>query len=165
MESGAFPKLFFFFFKLQNSVRHLSSSLFPLVAIISGQQQHFFDTRLTYHASRSAVAMAGSGVGGYPSPLAAANNWGYNNYTSYLGYHHSGATAAGVSPYQQAAANLASGHYGAAAGAASAILDPLLATANALPVPTDTTSSTGKMVSSIIAGENSLSDIRTKLVT
>ena len=49
---------------------------------VLGQQQHFFDSRLTYHASRSAVGVA-MGAAGYP----LANNWGYQNYSSYLGYN------------------------------------------------------------------------------
>ena len=75
---------------------------------VPGQQQHFFDSRLTYHASRSAVGVA-MGAAGYP----LANNWGYNNY-SYLGYN----TGVGMTSPTYQTPSLAS--YG------TAVLDPLL---------------------------------------
>ena len=59
----------------------LSTEISKLVS--AGQQPHFFDSRLTYHASRS--AMVGAMGAGY-NPLS--QNWGsYNNYSSYLGYN------------------------------------------------------------------------------
>ena len=63
------------------------------LSTVSGQQQHFFDSRLTYHASRSAVGVA---MGGGYGPLT--QNWGYNNYSSYLGYNTT--TPSLPSPYQ-----------------------------------------------------------------
>ncbi|XP_023327855.1 uncharacterized protein LOC111700986 isoform X2 [Eurytemora carolleeae] len=86
------------------------------------QQQHFFDSRLTYHASRSAVGVA-MGAG-----YSLSNNWGYNNYSSYLGY---GGAGVGVSPYQSAGL----GAY------TSPVLDPLLP--SNLPISSNTASPTG----------------------
>jgi len=83
------------------------------------QQQHFFDSRLTYHASRSAVGVA-MGAAGYP----LANNWGYNNYSSYLGYNSGVVGSAYQTPL---------GSYG------SPVIDPLLSTGTA-PVSSETTS-------------------------
>ena len=55
----------------------------------TGHQPHFFDSRLTYHASRS--AMVGAMGAGYP----LSQNWGYNNYSSYLGYNTGAPTLPG----------------------------------------------------------------------
>ena len=99
--------------------------LINLISVL-GQQQHFFDSRLTYHASRSAVGVA-MGAAGYP----LANNWGYNNYSSYLGYN-SGVVG---SAYQTPLAS-----YG------SPVIDPLLSTGTA-PVSSDTTSPSGNVES------------------
>ena len=60
-----------------------------LFSVPPGQQPHFFDSRLTYHASRS--AMVGAMGAGYP----LSQNWGYNNYSSYLGYNTGAATLPG----------------------------------------------------------------------
>ena len=71
------------------------------LSVVPGQQQHFFDTRLTYHSSRSAAAVGVAAMGA----AAAGYNWGYNNYSSYLGYGAAAGAAAagvGVSPYQTA---------------------------------------------------------------
>ena len=73
-------------------VRYKSDSrgeVFTGFFTVSGQQQHFFDSRLTYHASRS--AMVGAMGAGYP----LSQNWGYNNYSSYLGYNTGAATLPG----------------------------------------------------------------------
>ena len=69
----------------------LRDEVFTVLRTVSGQQQHFFDSRLTYHASRSAMGVAMGA--GYP----LTQNWGYNNYSSYLGYNTG---AAGLSSYQ-----------------------------------------------------------------
>ena len=90
---------------------------------VLGQQQHFFDSRLTYHASRSAVGVA-MGAVGYP----LANNWGYQNYSSYLGYNSGVVGSAYQTPLSS---------YG------SPVLDPLLSTGTA-PVSSDTTSPSGR---------------------
>ena len=53
-------------------------------SIDAGQQQHYFDSRMTYHASRSAGL--GMGAAGYP----LTNTWGYQaSYpaSAYLGYN------------------------------------------------------------------------------
>ena len=59
-----------------------------------GQQQHYFDSRLTYHASRS--AMVGGMSGGYPGVPGLTNTWpsygavtGASGYpaSAYLGYN------------------------------------------------------------------------------
>ena len=65
---------------------------------ILGQQQHYFDSRLTYHASRSAMGV-GMGAAGYPG---LANTWGYQTSypaSAYLGYNssYSSSLAAGYS--------------------------------------------------------------------
>lgn len=91
------------------------------------QQQHFFDSRLTYHASRSAVGVA-MGAAGY-GPLT--NNWGYNNYSSYLGYGAGGVVGSSVAGYQPSSL----------AGYGSPVLDPLLT--GAAPISSDTTSPSG----------------------
>lgn len=67
----------------------LTSSWPKSVSVPAGQQPHFFDSRLTYHASRS--AMVGAMGAGYP----LSQNWGYNNYSSYLGYNSGTATLPG----------------------------------------------------------------------
>ena len=84
-----------------------------------GQQPHFFDSRLTYHASRS--AMVGAMGAGY-NPLS--QNWGsYNNYSSYLGYN-TGATAT-LQGYTQPAI-----------GSYPSVLDPVLPTTSSGTTPT-----------------------------
>ena len=83
----------------------------PINQILStGQQPHFFDSRLTYHASRS--AMVGAMGAGYP----LSQNWGYNNYSSYLGYNTG--TAATLPGYSQPALS-----------SYPSVIDPVLPTA------------------------------------
>lgn len=98
----------------------------PRSVPFSGQQQHFFDSRLTYHASRSAVGVA-MGAAGY----GLSNNWGYNNYSSYLGYGAGGVVGSSVTGYQPSSL----------AGYGSPVIDPLLTGAST--VSSDTTSPAG----------------------
>lgn len=90
------------------------------------QQQHFFDSRLTYHASRSAAVGVAMGAG-----YSLTNNWGYSNYSSYLGY--GGGGVAGMSAYQTPAG---------LATYSSPVLDPLAPpnAAGSLPVTSEATS-------------------------
>ena len=99
---------------------------------VTGQQQHFFDSRLTYHASRSAAAVGVAMGAGY----SLANNWGYTNYSSYLGYGGGGGVGMPGAAAYQTAPGL--GSY------SSPVLDPL-APVNpaALPVTSETTSPSG----------------------
>ena len=79
--------------------------------IIAGQQQHYFDSRLTYHASRSAMGV-GMGAAGYP----LTNSWGYQTSypaSAYLGYNSAG--MAGAAAYTSSLS-----------GYTSSVIDPLL---------------------------------------
>ena len=102
-----------------------------------GQQQHYFDSRLTYHASRSAMGVGMSG--GYPGltntwPSYQAATAGYPA-SAYLGYN-SAAAAPGLA------------YSSSLAGYTSSVIDPgsLLpaTTGTAGTLPSDTTSPTGK---------------------
>ena len=69
-----------------------------------GQQQHYFDSRLTYHASRSAMGV-GMGAAGYP----LTNTWAHQYQTAgypasaYLGYN-TAVAGAGVTSYSASSA-------------------------------------------------------------
>ena len=70
-----------------------------------GQQQHYFDSRLTYHASRSAMGVGMSG--GYPGltntwPSYQAATAGYPA-SAYLGYN-TAVAGAGVTSYSASSA-------------------------------------------------------------
>ena len=97
--------------------------------IIAGQQQHYFDSRLTYHASRSAMGV-GMGAAGYP----LTNSWGYQTSypaSAYLGYNSAG--MAGAAAYTSSLS-----------GYTSSVIDPLLstsATGGTGTISSDTTAS------------------------
>ena len=97
--------------------------------IIAGQQQHYFDSRLTYHASRSAMGV-GMGAAGYP----LTNSWGYQTSypaSAYLGYNSAG--MAGAAAYTSSLS-----------GYTSSVIDPLLTTSGTAgtgTISSDTTAS------------------------
>ena len=111
-----------------------------------GQQQHYFDSRLTYHASRSAMGV-GMGAAGYP----LTNTWAHQYQTAgypasaYLGYNSAAAPGLAYSS--------------SLAGYTSSVIDPgsLLpaTTGTAGTLPSDTTSPTGKSTISLL-GSNIL---------
>ena len=106
-----------------------------------GQQQHYFDSRLTYHASRSAMGV-GMGAAGYP----LTNTWAHQYQTAgypasaYLGYNSAAAPGLAYSS--------------SLAGYTSSVIDPgsLLpaTTGTAGTLPSDTTSPTGKSTISLL---------------
>ena len=68
-----------------------------MLPFVLGQQQHYFDSRLTYHASRSAMGV-GMGAAGYP----LSNTWGYQTSypaSAYLGYNSASAYGSSLSGY------------------------------------------------------------------
>merc|ERR550539_293192 len=93
------------------------------------QQQHYFDSRLTYHASRSAMGV-GMGAAGYP----LTNSWGYQTSypaSAYLGYNSAG--MAGAAAYTSSLS-----------GYTSSVIDPLLTTSGTAgtgTISSDTTAS------------------------
>ena len=110
-----------------------------------GQQQHYFDSRLTYHASRSAMGV-GMGAAGYP----LTNTWAHQYQTAgypasaYLGYNSAAAPGLAYSS--------------SLAGYTSSVIDPgsLLpaTTGTAGTLPSDTTSPTGKSTISLFELEH-----------
>ena len=91
--------------------------------IIAGQQQHYFDSRLTYHASRSAMGV-GMGAAGYP----LTNSWGYQTSypaSAYLGYNSAG--MAGAAAYTSSLS-----------GYTSSVIDPLLTSSTPGTLSSDT---------------------------
>ena len=101
-----------------------------------GQQQHYFDSRLTYHASRSAMGV-GMGAAGYP----LTNTWAHQ-------YQTAGYPASAYLGYNSAAAAPGLAYSSSLAGYTSSVIDPgsLLpaTTGTAGTLPSDTTSPTGK---------------------
>ena len=100
-----------------------------------GQQQHYFDSRLTYHASRSAMGV-GMGAAGYP----LTNTWAHQ-------YQTAGYPASAYLGYNSAAAAPGLAYSSSLAGYTSSVIDPgsLLpaTTGTAGTLPSDTTSPTG----------------------